>query len=593
MKKLFLFLFATMTVFCVNDADARAVKLGRSKANKISAGVSFGTEQQCYEGQYLDKATNTCKNCADAMPGCTKCSSATSCDACTEELFDGETWGYELVSNQCKTAYCVWNKNEDVMTHSKCSVINGAGSKSAATAITVPTKDSAISYGTTTLRFKNSATVNGGKVRVANLFATAPDDFALSGTLNTTVTFNTPVRVDGIVTLQEDANNAAAGTSVVFAKGLEGSVPGCEVVKYVLPNSSTQTTYKYATVKSNTKTTCKCDGKGCALVAPQPIDNDPGDTCTNNHFWNANGSHTVGTQYDCFDGYGANANISIPSGHSKFVRANIRFWDYASVSGTLKTKKLESVYHDSSRMNDLDAIITFNGPVEADNIVLQEAISSQKGQRKGIKMVFKGGLSGEKKCSVRKQLVSSGCGYASCQKDTTTDATCTCSNSECSISNDTAASCTSSNNEFWNGDGSHTAKRTNGCLDFYGSYATITIPDGANYSNVNIRFWSRAAVNGSFTTDTLRSTYHTSSALSSLNTTITFNGAVKASKVELAEASSGGKGVTMKFPKGLSGNPSCKVVKQKSGSGCGYASCQDNMTTTTTCTCTTSECKLN
>ena len=592
MKKLFLFLFAAMTVFCVNDADARAVKLGRSKANKISAGVSFGTEQQCYEGQYLDKATNTCKNCADAMDGCTKCSSATSCDACTEELFEGEKWGYELVNHQCKKAYCVWNEPTDVMTLSKCSRIDGTGSKSGTTAITVPTKDD-ISYGTTTLRFKNNATVSGGKVRVANLIATAPGDSSLSGTLNTKVTFNTPVRIDGTVTLQEDANNAAAGTSVAFSKGLEGSVPSCEVVKYVLPYSSTQTTYAYATVKSDTNTTCKCNDKGCALVAPAPSNADPGDTCTNNHFWNANGAHTVGTQYDCFDGYGANASISIPSGHSKFVRANIRFWDYASVSGALSTKKLESVYHDSSRMNDLDAIITFNGAVEADNIVLQEAISSKKGQRKGIKMVFKGGLKGDKKCTVRKQLVGSGCGYASCQNNTTTDATCTCTNSECSINNDTASSCNSSNNEFWNGDGSHTAGRKDGCLDFYGSYATITIPNGANYSNVNIRFWSRAAVNGSFTTDTLRSTYHTASALNDLNTTITFNNAVTASKVELAEAASGGKGVTMKFPKGLSGNPTCKVVKQKSGSGCGYASCQDNMTTTTTCTCTTSECKLN
>ena len=134
-------------------------------------------------------------------------------------------------------------------------------------------------------------------------------------------------------------------------------------------------------------------------------------------------------------------------------------------------------------------------------------------------------------------------------------------------------------------------------VDGYGRSSTIIVPNtNPTYDTVNIRFWDKASVSGgAFTTSVLRSTSHTSSQLETLSSVITFNNPVTVTdKVVLQEDSSdAASGVKMVFNGGLKGNPVCKVKKQKSSSGCGYASCQADMDTDAICTCTSSECVIS
>lgn len=313
--------------------------------------------------------------------------------------------------------------------------------------------------------------------------------------------------------------------------------------------------------------------------------------------WNHNNTAYLATNCTDVDGYGRTSTIIVPNTNPTYDTVNIRFWDRASVSGgAFTTSVLRSTSHTSSQLETLSSVITFNNPVTVtDKVVLQEDSSDAAS---GVKMVFNGGLKGNPRCVVEKYVRTTGCQYASCSETTETDNTCTCVNNVCSIDTPSAPACDSSDRYFWNSNGSKTVPSGYKCIDGYGAYATISMPSGGDFNSVNIRFWNYATVNNSFTTTDLSSTYHTSSQLADLNAVITFNNPVTVKgTVTLAESSTSAsgnrQGVKMVFNGGLKGNPVCKVKKQKSSSGCGYASCQADMDTDAVCTCTSSECVIS
>ncbi len=318
--------------------------------------------------------------------------------------------------------------------------------------------------------------------------------------------------------------------------------------------------------------------------------------------WNHNGSELVAS--NCpngkVDGYGQSATITVSNTHPKYQPpsyqdVNIRFWDNANVSGTFTTSVLKSVSHTSSQLALLKADITFNDPVTVtDTVILQEDSSDAAS---GVTMYFKGGLKGNPKCVVKKHKATTNCGYASCSEEVETNNTCTCTTSKCFIGTAETTCKNASERYFWNANGQKNVPSGYKCIDGYGANADIIMPSGASFNTVNIRFWQYAAVSGSFSTNELSSLYHTSSALSDLDTEIQFNDPVTVSDtVKLAEASGSTtgnrKGIKMVFNGGLKGSPSCVVVKQKSSSGCGYASCQANVDTDAVCACSSSECVI-
>lgn len=437
MKKFLLFLFCCTTPITAGAADifdsagaftvAKAVKLGRSATSlgntsselrdKLSP-IGGNQSNACYTG-YYDSGANGCQACSDAMKGCLECESAAACKKCDINN------KYELINNSCTLGVCSWNHNSPVVLATKCDSIDGYGQKSS---ITVP--DTNPKYGTVNIRFWDNATVSGGAFTTTNLRSTGHTSWQL-GNLDSVITFNNPVTVTGTVVLQEDSSDNAKGVKMVFNGGLKGN-PKCVVEKQV---ASTGCSSASCSKKVETNMTCTCTSKECAIETVPS-------TCTsdNKFSWNANGSMTVPSGYYCVDGYGANSNITMPSG-ANFTEVNVRFWDKATVSGTFTTASLKSLGHTSWYLDDLDTVITFNDPVTVNgSVYLQEASSSVKGNRKGVTMKFTKGLNGSPSCVVEKKTESSGCGYASCSSNTTTDAICECSSSECVIK-DPAPTC--------------------------------------------------------------------------------------------------------------------------------------------------------
>ena len=553
---------------------AKAVKLGRSSTSLSNSSIELedklnpiGGEQAsvCLVGFY-DSKTNGCQSCAEAMEGCNQCDTGTVCTHCDDD--------YELIGSTCKKSSCSWNHNNAVVLGSKCGTIDGYGQRST---ITVPNTNP--TYSTVNLRFWNNATVSGGAFTTTNLVSTGHTSWQL-GNLNSTITFKNPVTVTGTVILQEDSADAGKGVKMIFNGGLKGN-PTCVVEKQVASSGCSSAS---CSKKVETERTCTCTSSQCA------IDTVPS-TCSSaqRFFWNANGAMTVPSGYYCIDGYGANANITMPSGAS-LTSVNVRFWDYASVKGSFTTADLYSTGHTSWYLDDLDTVITFNDPVTVTGTVhLQEASSSTKGARKGVTMKFPKGLKGSPKCVVEKHNSSSGCGYASCSKTTSTDAICECSSTECVIKDGCEGTFD------WNSDGAKTIPAGYCNIWGYGNSATITMPEGSpTFQSVALPFWNNATVNGSFTTSSLSSTGHTDTELADLDSVITFNDPVTVTgTVTLQEASTGGKGVTMKFPKGLKGSPSCKVEKREKSTGCTSASCSKVVSTKTTCSCSSRQCSID
>ena len=251
---------------------------------------------------------------------------------------------------------------------------------------------------------------------------------------------------------------------MVFNAGLKGN-PKCVVEKQVASSGCSSSCSK--TVDTNNTCTCTCTSSECFIDQPAAV------ACngSNKFFWNANSSMTIPSGYACIDGYGANSSITMPSGTPAYSSVNIRFWDYASVSGSFTTSELSSLSHTASRLSDLDPVITFKNPVTVNGTVkLAEASGSTSGNRKGVKMVFSGGLNGNPSCVVVKQVPSSGCGYASCQSTVETDAGCVCSSSECVIKDDGCEGTFS-----WNSNGSKTVPAGYCNVWGYGAYSTITM----------------------------------------------------------------------------------------------------------------------
>lgn len=555
---------------------AKAVKLGRSATSLGNAsselrdqlgGLNGGNQSNACLTGYYNSGVNGCQACSDAMTGCLECESAAACKKCDISK------KYELINNSCKLGVCSWNHNGSVVLATQCSNIDGYGRTSS---ITVP--DTNPKYGTVNIRFWDNATVSGGAFTATNLKSTGHTSWEL-GNLDSVITFNNPVTVTGTVILQEDSSDAAKGVKMVFNAGLKGN-PKCVVEKQVASSGCSSASCSKSVETNNT---CTCTTRECTIDAVQS-------TCTssNRFSWNANGSMSVPSGYSCIDGYGANSNITMPSSAS-FTEVNIRFWDRASVSGSFTTSALKSLGHTSWYLDDLDTVITFNDPVTVNGTVyLQEASSSKKGARKGVTMKFSKGLKGSPNCVVEKKNESSGCGYASCSSNATTDAICVCSSTECVIKDGCEGTFD------WNSDGLKTVPAGYCNVWGYGEYSTITMPSGAVFDSVSLPFWDKATVNGSFTTSKLSSTGHTDTHLSDLDSVITFNDPVTVNgTVTLQEASSGGKGVTMKFPKGLKGSPSCKVEKRVPSTGCSSVSCSKVVDTSTTCSCSSSECKIN
>ena len=555
---------------------AKAVKLGRSATSLGNAsselrdqlgGLNGGNQSNACLTGYYNSGVNGCQACSDAMTGCLECESAAACKKCDISK------KYELINNSCELGVCSWNHNGSVVLATQCSNIDGYGRTSS---ITVP--DTNPKYGTVNIRFWDNATVSGGAFTATNLKSTGHTSWEL-GNLDSVITFNNPVTVTGTVILQEDSSDAAKGVKMVFNAGLKGN-PKCVVEKQVASSGCSSASCSKSVETNNT---CTCTTRECTIDAVQS-------TCTssNRFSWNANGSMSVPSGYSCIDGYGANSNITMPSSAS-FTEVNIRFWDRASVSGSFTTSALKSLGHTSWYLDDLDTVITFNDPVTVNGTVyLQEASSSKKGARKGVTMKFSKGLKGSPNCVVEKKNESSGCGYASCSSNATTDAICVCSSTECVIKDGCEGTFD------WNSDGLKTVPAGYCNVWGYGAYSTITMPSGAVFDSVSLPFWDKATVNGSFTTSKLSSTGHTDTHLNDLDTVITFNDTVTVNDtVTLQEASSGGKGVTMKFLKGLKGSPSCKVEKRVPSTGCSSVSCSKVVDTSTTCSCSSSECKIN
>lgn len=586
MKKFLLFLFCCTVPITAGASDifdsagaftlAKAVKLGRSATSLGNAsselrdqlgGLNGGNQSNACLTGYYNSGVNGCQACSDAMTGCLECESAAACKKCDISK------KYELINNSCKLGVCEWNNNNPVVLATQCPNIDGYGRTSS---ITVP--DTNPKYGTVNIRFWDNATVSGGAFTATNLKSTGHTSWEL-GNLDSVITFNNPVTVTGTVILQEDSSDAAKGVKMVFNAGLKGN-PKCVVEKQVASSGCSSASCSKSVETNNT---CTCTTRECTIDAVQS-------TCTssNRFSWNANGSMSVPSGYSCIDGYGANSNITMPSSAS-FTEVNIRFWDRASVSGSFTTSALKSLGHTSWYLDDLDTVITFNDPVTVNGTVyLQEASSSKKGARKGVTMKFSKGLKGSPNCVVEKKNESSGCGYASCSSNATTDAICVCSSTECVIKDGCEGTFD------WNSDGLKTVPAGYCNVWGYGAYSTITMPSGAVFDSVSLPFWDKATVNGSFTTSKLSSTGHTDTHLNDLDTVITFNDTVTVNDtVTLQEASSGGKGVTMKFLKGLKGSPSCKVEKRVPSTGCSSVSCSKVVDTSTTCSCSSSECKIN
>ena len=405
---------------------ARVAKLGRSRTfmgggsaeiNDTLSPIGGKQSNACYTG-YYNSGANGCQVCSDAMKGCLECDSSVKCTKC--DLNNK----YELINNSCQLGVCSWNHNNPVVLATQCSSIDGYGKTSA---ITVP--DTNPKYETVNIRFWDNATVSGGAFTATNLKSTGHTSWEL-GNLDSVITFNNPVTVTGTVILQEDSSDSAKGVKMVFNAGLKGS-PKCVVEKQV---ASTGCSSASCSEKVDTNNTCTCTTRECTIDAVQS-------TCTssNRFSWNANGSMTIPSGYSCIDGYGANSSITMPSSAS-FTEVNIRFWDKATVNGSFTTTALKSLGHTSWYLNDLDTVITFNDPVTVNGTVyLQEASGSVTGNRKGVTMKFSKGLKGAPTCVVEKKVSSSGCGYASCSSDTTTDAICECSSSECVIKDPTPA----------------------------------------------------------------------------------------------------------------------------------------------------------
>lgn len=400
---------------------AKAVKLGRSATSLGNAsselrdqlgGLNGGNQSNACLTGYYNSGVNGCQACSDTMTGCLECESAAACKKCDISK------KYELINNSCKLGVCSWNHNGSVVLATQCSNIDGYGRTSS---ITVP--DTNPKYGTVNIRFWDNATVSGGAFTATNLKSTGHTSWEL-GNLDSVITFNNPVTVTGTVILQEDSSDAAKGVKMVFNAGLKGN-PKCVVEKQVASSGCSSASCSKSVETNNT---CTCTTRECTIDAVQS-------TCTssNRFSWNANGSMSVPSGYSCIDGYGANSNITMPSSAS-FTEVNIRFWDRASVSGSFTTSALKSLGHTSWYLDDLDTVITFNDPVTVNGTVyLQEASSSKKGARKGVTMKFSKGLKGSPNCVVEKKNESSGCGYASCSSNATTDAICVCSSTECVI----------------------------------------------------------------------------------------------------------------------------------------------------------------
>ena len=148
--------------------------------------------------------------------------------------------------------------------------------------------------------------------------------------------------------------------------------------------------------------------------------------CTNKYFKNSDGSITVPSGYDCVDLYGHTATISIPK--STYGEVNIRMWGSATVNGEFTTTTLQSLYN-TGGISGNGNVITFNNRVTAYEVKLDESKDSKAGDRKGTKMIFNGGLSGNPTCTVVAGLTNS---YYTPKE---TSATCTCTNNVCKINN--------------------------------------------------------------------------------------------------------------------------------------------------------------
>ena len=136
---------------------------------------------------------------------------------------------------------------------------------------------------------------------------------------------------------------------------------------------------------------CRCptgevaDGTGgCKASIPATCsvwdDKDP-----TSLYWNANGSRSIPKGIRCWNGYGANATITVP-GTDTYEHVTIRFWQGATVNGALKTKDLHFVHNTSPNPHT----ITFNSPVTVNGtIYIQRGVATP---------VFKAGISGSYTC---------------------------------------------------------------------------------------------------------------------------------------------------------------------------------------------------
>ena len=136
---------------------------------------------------------------------------------------------------------------------------------------------------------------------------------------------------------------------------------------------------------------CRCpsgevaDGKGgCKVATPTGTCNVWDDTDPTSLYWNANGSKTIGSNIRCWNGYGANATITVPNG-AFYDNVRIRFWQGATINGSFSTNQLGMLENTSNNPHT----VTFNGHVTVNGrIILQTSVTP----------VFKGGISGNYTC---------------------------------------------------------------------------------------------------------------------------------------------------------------------------------------------------
>lgn len=145
------------------------------------------------------------------------------------------------------------------------------------------------------------------------------------------------------------------------------------------------------------------------------------DDNTDSIYWNANGSKTIPAGMNCWDGYGANATITVASGNPYYQHIQVRFWQGATINGNFTTDLIKTDHNTSMSSS---VVMNFTGKVGVKKVRLERKAA---GSTIGTSVKFSGGLSGSvPSCE---STVCTGHQYGPCN----VTGTCTCTSSGCTL----------------------------------------------------------------------------------------------------------------------------------------------------------------